>query len=380
MEKFIKIMDRHITPVPDHLKSKLERSFVLSNYNRLFPTSILLFIITLSIGDFQSNFIRISVLKKGFILFNLIFIPIIYAIWKRRETIPVKLAQYVMGIYYFVLMMVTAMVVLGVQELSFLHIYLMSVFGIAITVEMHPLYLFLLILPAHLFTIFMVPFTTDDSLVIHTLLVNISFSNLAAIILSFMAYNNRVSAFVNKELIIEKNEQLADLVERDGMTGLYNHKASFEKLKKEMDQSNRTDAPLSIILFDIDDFKQVNDTYGHLTGDSVLRKLSHLMKNITRTTDIVGRYGGEEFLLVLPGTDLNGAKILTKKIQSELRTTSFEKDITITVSGGASEYSDESVDELISITDKKLYKAKKSGKNRFIHSTEKRVQLSQGLT
>lgn len=380
MGKFTKIMDKYITPVPDHVKSKLERNFVISNYNRLFPTSILLFIITLSIGDFQSDFISILFLKKGFILFNLVLIPIIYTIWKKRESIPVKLAQYVLGIYYFVLMMATAMVVLGVQELSFLHIYLMSVFGIAITVEMHPIHIFLLVLPAHLLTVSMAPFTNNDTLVIRTLLVNISFSNLAAIILSIMAYNNRVSAFVNRELIIEKNKQLADMVKRDGMTNLYNHKASFEKLKNEMDHCNRTNAPLSIILFDIDDFKQVNDTYGHLTGDIVLKELSHMMKSMTRSTDVVGRYGGEEFLLILPGTNLEGAKILTQKIQSELNSTSFEKDISITVSGGISQYSNESVDELMSITDKKLYKAKRSGKNRFIHSSENNLQLTQNLT
>lgn len=112
----------------------------------------------------------------------------------------------------------------------------------------------------------------------------------------------------------------------------------------------------------------MNDVYGHLAGDDVLIGVSDLILNITRKTDIVGRVGGEEFLIILPNTNQEGAVTLALKLQQTIAANTFADTIHITLSGGISEYSNESADRFYQLTDSKLYKAKQLGKNRFISS------------
>jgi diguanylate cyclase (GGDEF)-like protein len=155
----------------------------------------------------------------------------------------------------------------------------------------------------------------------------------------------------------------------DGLTEIYNHAFVVEALADEIERSKRYGSPLSVLLFDIDDFKTVNDTFGHLAGDAVLRTLAELMKGSLRTIDIVGRYGGEEFLAILPETDgLNGyvvAERFRERIEQETFAYGHEK-IKITISGGVGHYVyGMDVNKLIKAADDNLYRAKREGKNRI---------------
>jgi diguanylate cyclase (GGDEF)-like protein len=157
----------------------------------------------------------------------------------------------------------------------------------------------------------------------------------------------------------------------DGLTGIYNHAFIVEALKDEVERSKRYGSLLSIALFDIDDFKKINDTYGHLAGDAVLQKLAELLKASLRAIDIVGRYGGEEFLAILPETDgINGysvAERFKEKIESETFV-SGEVEIKITISGGVAHYAyGMDVNKLIKVADDNLYSAKRKGKNRIYY-------------
>lgn len=162
----------------------------------------------------------------------------------------------------------------------------------------------------------------------------------------------------------EKNMRLAQLVKEDGLTGLYNHKYIMEMLEKEIDRAQRYSTALSVLMFDIDHFKLVNDNYGHHIGDVVLEQLGKYMTNDTRKIDVSGRYGGEEFIIILPDTDREGAMIYADRLRQEIEAMRFgEKRISITISGGLATYTDETAVELVKIADQHLYYAKRNGRN-----------------
>lgn len=167
----------------------------------------------------------------------------------------------------------------------------------------------------------------------------------------------------------DKIEQLAIL---DPLTKMFNRRFGMDRLKEEYGRSIRTTAPLAILMLDIDFFKRVNDKYGHLVGDKVLVEFSQTIKGHLRKSDIFVRYGGEEFLAILPGAPLAGLKILSEKIRKLVESLVIEHEdeqIKITVSmGGTSipEYKVEDAEELIAIADKYLYEAKETGRNKAV--------------
>ncbi|TDT68107.1 PAS domain S-box-containing protein/diguanylate cyclase (GGDEF)-like protein [Hypnocyclicus thermotrophus] len=165
----------------------------------------------------------------------------------------------------------------------------------------------------------------------------------------------------------EANKKLNDLIQIDGLTKLYNYKFLTTKIKEKIDNSLKTSKPLSIILLDLDHFKLINDNFGHLTGDEVLIKLGKLMKNIIGNNGYVGRYGGEEFLILLPDCILEKAVEYGELIRKKVEKYNFE-EFNVTISGGIATFSKEDNSySLIDKADKKLYEAKKNGRNKIIH-------------
>lgn len=168
------------------------------------------------------------------------------------------------------------------------------------------------------------------------------------------------------------NDRLKELVVRDGLTGIYNHRYFQEQLEKELKRSVRYRRPLSLLMFDLDHFKRVNDRHGHLIGDKVLRNVSLVTKHLIRETDLVARYGGEEFAIILPETDPNGAAILGTRLLKAIRamrTPADGKKIAVTVSVGITTFnpSEEPVTnaDIIAVADRALYHAKHTGRNRI---------------
>src|SRR5690606_6420820 len=155
----------------------------------------------------------------------------------------------------------------------------------------------------------------------------------------------------------------------DGMTGLLNKRALITEAERRLKVAARFKKPLSVLVTDIDHFKQVNDTYGHDVGDVVIKGLGEVLKRIKRDTDIVGRFGGEEFVVVCEQTDEEGAKNLAERIRRELECTTFQTELgplSVTASVGVAPFPAAGHDwpTLFKATDEALYVSKRSGRNR----------------
>ena len=168
-------------------------------------------------------------------------------------------------------------------------------------------------------------------------------------------------------------EKVKDLSMRDSMTGLYNFRHFVETLRLEIEKARRYDEHLSCIMLDIDDFKIVNDTYGHQVGDLVLRELARSVSLSVRSSDIPARYGGDEFIIVLPKTPKKRALKIARRLLDlfsgrEIRVPSEKQVIAVTLSIGIAGYpvDTKSMDELMKLADDSLYRAKKDGKNRIV--------------
>lgn len=151
---------------------------------------------------------------------------------------------------------------------------------------------------------------------------------------------------------------------RDALTGLRNRRYFYKKLACEMERLKRTKLPLSLAIIDVDNFKSINDTYGHVEGDRVLTELSNIFKSHTRTIDTVARWGGEEFAIILPDTDIEGAKVLAERIRNVVENCNSCYKVTVCVGITCASYKME-VDRFVALADQALYKAKKT-KNKVV--------------
>jgi len=168
-------------------------------------------------------------------------------------------------------------------------------------------------------------------------------------------------------------QDLTDLASKDALTGLLNRRAIMEALPKEINRIERQEQTLCIGMCDIDHFKQVNDTYGHIAGDEVLKEVTRRMTDTLREYDLLGRYGGEEFLIITPVDTIDNSKLVYQRICQAVSEQPIEFDggsITVTISCGVTGYrpkdDDHSISKVIARADEALYEAKDAGRNRVI--------------
>ncbi|HKK15951.1 MAG TPA: GGDEF domain-containing protein [Gammaproteobacteria bacterium] len=197
--------------------------------------------------------------------------------------------------------------------------------------------------------------------------------------------------YMNRQLEFEQN--ILKMSNTDELTGIYNRRALMQELEGRINESKRHGNELSLILFDIDDFKLINDVFGHSAGDDILKRLTRVCQNWLRTSDSMGRYGGEEFLVLCPNTSLDGAKTLAERIRQAVEQTGFfyrKNHFRVTISCGITELANhlknhdgelnetELAHDMIDAADSAMYHAKKSGKNTIFayepHPQAKKLQ------
>ena len=171
-------------------------------------------------------------------------------------------------------------------------------------------------------------------------------------------------------------KKIEALAQTDGITGLYVHRYMIEKLKDEIQKFNKGKINISMIMLDIDDFKYFNDTYGHQFGDLLLIEVAKIIKDSIREKDFPVRYGGDEFMIILPRTDIKGVKTLAIQLLDKVKSADLnslsqdknfneKKPLTISIGAGIFKKSYENLTKFIDRIDNALYKAKQNGKNRI---------------
>ncbi|MBN1364479.1 MAG: GGDEF domain-containing protein [Syntrophaceae bacterium] len=196
---------------------------------------------------------------------------------------------------------------------------------------------------------------------------------LAVILISVSFLGGNISA-LRRELSSSKKKlrssmlKIQEMAIHDDLTGFYNRRHIMELVESEKNRSVRTGSVFSLAMMDLDKFKNINDTFGHQTGDNVLVMFSTIIRSVLRRTDFCGRYGGEEFLVLLTETDIQEAKVFAERARTRVEKSMFPdlgRHSRITVSIGLAEHqTNEDIDKTISRADEALYQAKKNGRNR----------------
>ncbi len=175
---------------------------------------------------------------------------------------------------------------------------------------------------------------------------------------------------LNNALLHDDLQRVAAL---DPLTGIYNRRFGFKRLEEELSRAERNQSPLAAMIFDLDHFKRINDTFGHLAGDRVLIRAAQLARDLLREGDVILRYGGEEFVIVLPGAGLNDARHVAERVRFAISQTDFvigaDQTIKVTASIGVCATNGKqpiSAEALVSAADQRLYAAKASGRNRVV--------------
>jgi diguanylate cyclase (GGDEF)-like protein len=175
----------------------------------------------------------------------------------------------------------------------------------------------------------------------------------------------------------EKNRELERLSISDGLTGLYNHRHIHGLLQEEFERADRTGERLTVAMFDLDRFKSVNDTHGHQAGDRVLEQFADILRETAREIDRLGRYGGEEFMVILPDTSIEDGVVFVERVRREVARHPFaigkDESISMTTSCGVSTYPHELISDpetLVRLADEALYSAKATGRNRVVRFDE----------
>ncbi len=179
---------------------------------------------------------------------------------------------------------------------------------------------------------------------------------------------NQLAVSMSNAHAVERLEQMATT---DGLTGCLNKRAFLEELERKLRSAERFGRPLSLLVTDIDHFKAVNDTYGHATGDVVIKELGAILRRAKRETDIVARFGGEEFCVLCEETETDGAELLAERIREELGASVFKTDngpLTVQCSIGVATYPihADSSGGLFEASDQALYVAKRGGRNMVV--------------
>ncbi len=256
---------------------------------------------------------------------------------------------------------------------------LIGAMAISMAIHLRPTTASALFLVAYLLFFFMIGLTQPDADRLLSNRINGLVALALAWALSVMLWRNftvlalqRMQLEATNAELQAKQKELQRLTRLDGLTGLYNRNTFVELTRQELARAQRQCSNTAILLLDLDHFKRVNDTWGHPAGDAVLKNVAQVANNSVRVTDLVGRLGGEEFIILLPATSVEAARRLAEKLRANLERcpTQWENhSITSTASigvAGTTAAENHDFDHLYSVADKALYMAKEKGRNRVM--------------
>jgi diguanylate cyclase (GGDEF)-like protein len=346
---------------------EFEREYMKENYKRLIPALLTLYVVEWGLFFFEHKLFNVGDIILSYQLVNTVVIIALVLMNQCFEGLPVRLLKVPVFLWALATMFFGVALVFQTQnETDLIHMFMMMTLGVAAFVYMHPLERLALFAIPTLFFFFGFPMYQSDVDIVNVGRVNVIFFTTFMLFLSSNLYFLKYRDFLSKAELVEKNIILDKLSKMDLMTNLYNHKFILDILSENMEQSKRYGCDLSIILIDIDNFKQLNDDFGHIFGDEVINMLADILRINARATDKIGRYGGEEFLVVMPNTSLDGARNYYNRIRTSFQEKTLPNDIFVTISAGVAFYESQDITNFLKDADTNLYKAKHQGKDRCI--------------
>ena len=261
----------------------------------------------------------------------------------------------------------------GIDQLytSSTSMYMVFVLIVALTIFLPPKKMMIIMLIGHaFFVVGMFVYQSNITILVQNL-VNGTINMIVAFIASIVSYNTFFSRIINQTKLKEATMQLETLSNIDPLTNCYNRRFGYNRITEEMSRSNRLGDPMGLLMIDIDDFKAINDQYGHIVGDKVLIEFTSVLEKIFRKEDVLIRYGGEEFVVLLINSGSKETEVVAYKVLREIENHIFNIDdhkMDLTVSIGGTSYPDcgsKSIDELLNYIDQNMYEVKNSGKNDF---------------
>ena len=321
--------------------------------------------LTLStLGFFESD-IRLYV--SVIVGFHLIYLPTVYYLSRKTKNRNRKILKALEHTYYTVILiwasLFTTLINIGNEDIT---TFIAVIVIIAALFVVNPKVSRLLYIINCIFFIGLIYLKIDNILLANAIAFKALIVTAITIFISIENYSIRKKLFISQSELIDVNKILKEQTHRDSLTQLYNNRFIFDYLDKTIEKMVNQGGEMSVLMIDIDNFKQINDRFGHLIGDKVLREVSTTLVNLTRKRDIVVRYGGEEFAVVLMDTNIDEATDVAEKIRLEMMSLSLDGNVEITVSIGVVEWSEHETTELVKAADDMLYEAKRTGKNKVV--------------
>ena len=360
------IFRRIYTQVPKKYKNDIALEINKENLYRIFIATIIMVISEVLIYIFfKEQILGTEKIVYLIILVNLLFSPLSYYMYKNVSPSLLYIGRFMQIVYiYFMFFFCCVLCLIPQQDFISMNTYIMILFATAAFFYFHPLESMSIYVIVYIGFFIALPYYQSNSDIVVVLRVNAFIMNVFAWIIGRMVYRMKIISLINHKIIEKKNELLKDMAMKDSMTSLINHENIFYKLRDELEMARLYKSCVSVMMIDIDNFKSINDQYGHQIGDKIIIGITKIIVDQCRKTDIIGRYGGDEFVIIMPGTDSDGAVYLGERIRSTIETTVFCGGVHVTISAGIGEYKNESMEEYFKKVDEQLYKAKNKGRNR----------------
>jgi len=265
-----------------------------------------------------------------------------------------------------ILILATSLNLASINKTDYIHPFIIALTFIGTGLQLTPVILTTLVLTTTSVNLIGMSFLQSNPEIYFTAATNIIVFTFVAWILAIQVSRTRMISWLNQREVLIQNEILDDLTKRDSMTRFFNHESILSHLGQQIELAKNNGQPLSVLILDVDDFKLINDTYGHVKGDEVLMLIARHINLSVRVSDIIGRYGGEEFFVIFPNTTLEEARIVSERIRDAIEKAVVEADTKVTISGGLALVQHDNVDDIIRKSDDRLYQAKRSGKNKIV--------------
>lgn len=357
-----------------HFKHQL----TLNNINRfrvLLPFMLFLstFLFIFDIVHYKDGFWEISFAYRiiffahlwGIVMISISLIPIFSTRIKKAENVkPVHKIAVNIGISLFVLQLI----VITVADIIISHTaaaFIGGLFAIGAIVYMgNRMTIISIIIALIIMTLLILRLEVIMDYNFKTIIANIHIYAFFALLMNRLLFFYLIKNYKNRQIIEKQNQVLENQAMCDFLTGIMNRRSFIEMAEREINRSKRYLHPLSLALFDIDNFKDINDNFGHQAGDHVLKEMTSLVSTNIRDNDLFARWGGEEFILLSPESKREEMCQLVEKLRLILESKQYEEIGTVTSSFGVAEYIEgEGLDQLTQRADKAMYRAKKEGRN-----------------